>query len=114
MAFLITDSFLSDDYKSLLAAFTVAVLVVWHFLFQGGTTNDQDDKEPPMVQGMSIFQFRTNTSGKRGPDFLLALAREMNSFIYRAPTLRFKVYVVADPVAARTILENPKDRKSVV
>lgn len=116
MAYLITSIVLSDNFKSLLAAFTLAV-VGWHFLFQGGTRNEQEDKEPPMVQGMSLFHFLPNAVGKHGPDFVLAVAREMNSFIYRVPVPNWgrnivKVYMVADPVAARTILENPKHGKS--
>jgi hypothetical protein len=109
MAFLITDDLLSDNFKSLLVAFTVLVAVIGlQFLFQGRRRNEQDDKEPRMVQGMSPLQFRSNLVGKLGPDFLLAMAREMNSFIYRSPITRVKVYVVADLVAARTILKNPK------
>jgi cytochrome P450 len=116
MAFVIIDV-LSDNPKSLLTAFTIAVTVGWHFLFHGAASNGQDDKEPPMVQGMSIFQFLPNAVGKRGPDFVLAVARAMNSFIYRVPVPSWgknivKVYVVADPVAARAILENPKHGKS--
>jgi cytochrome P450 len=93
----------------------------WYFLSTriGRREEELDeDSEFPMVRnGMSGLEFARNALGKEGPSFLLDLAREMGTFIFRTPGstsgAKHKVYVVGDPPAARTILENSKNSKSV-
>ena len=92
----------------------------WYFLSRSTEKREEpdDDSDFPMVRnGMSGLEFARNALGKEGPALLLDLAREMGTFIFRTPGstsgAKFKVYVVGDPPAARTILKNSKNGKSV-
>jgi cytochrome P450 len=101
-------------FKSILVVVPCAALG-WYYLVARKRNELNEKNEPPMVESMSILKFIPNLLGKEGPQFLLGLARDMGTFVYRAPGSKsgsnFKFYLVADPPIARTILENPKNEK---
>ena len=101
-------------YESILVVVPCLALG-WYYLVARKGNELKEENEPPMVQSMSLLKFFPNFVGKQSPQFLLGLARDMGTYVYRTPGSksgsRLKVYVVADPPTARTILENPKNLK---
>jgi cytochrome P450 len=101
-------------YSSILVAVS-CVALGWYYLVAVKRNELDEENEPPMVESVSLLKFIPNLLGREGPQFLLGLARDMGTFVYRAPGSKsgssFKIYVVADPPTARTILENPKNLK---
>jgi hypothetical protein len=101
-------------YSGILVA-VPCVALGWCYLIAVKRNELDEENEPPMVESMSLLKFIPNFLGKKGPQFLLGLARDMGTFVYRAPGSksgsRIKIYIVADPPTARTILENPKNLK---
>jgi cytochrome P450 len=84
-------------------------------LLVGDRMYKQPPDEPLMIRSMTALQFVRRFITNDGPDFLLQLCRILQVDALRVPipgVFRVKAFIVADPDAARSILENPKSIKT--
>lgn len=112
----LVNEFLVENSQWVRAFFWTALVV---FLCQftllvGDRMYRQPPDEPPMIRSMTPLQFVRRFITNDGPEFLLQLCRILQVDALRVPGFRVKAYIVADPYAARSILENPKSIKTPI
>jgi cytochrome P450 len=113
----LVNEFLMENWKWLRTFSWTAlsvVLILLTLLVVDRILNQPPPDEPPMIRSMNALQFVRRFTTNDGPEFLLQLCRIMQVDALRVPGFRVKAFIVADPDAARSILENPKNIKTPI
>jgi cytochrome P450 len=112
----LVNEFLVENSHWVWAVFWTAlsVLLFQLTLLVGDVVYQQPPDEPLIIRSMTALQFVRRFMTNDGPEFLLQLCRILQVDALRVPGFRVKAYIVADPDAARSILENPKSIKTPI
>jgi len=101
---------LNRDFYNISGALICIGIACYYFHVTSKKQTISDD-DYPMIKNMSFIRFMLNFNGKNSHDFLIRSARDIGSFVYRAPITRIPIYILGEHEVARTIMEHPKSIK---